>query len=82
MPVISLSESALDSVIQTLVDNHIIKDEDKDLSKDLCKDLIKKPTKRGTKRYPGVNLAFDPKPDITKCFCQNVEWRLGTSTMQ
>ena len=70
MPVISLSESALDSVIQTLVDNHIIKDEDKDLSKDLCKDLIKKPTKRGTKRYTGVNLAFDPKPDITKCFAR------------
>ena len=70
MPVISLSESALDSVIQTLVDNHIIKQEDKDLSKDLCKDLIKKPTKRGTKRYTGVNLAFDPKPDITKCFAR------------
>ena len=70
MPVISLSESALDSVIQTLVDNHIIKHEDKDLSKDLCKDLIKKPTKRGTKRYTGVNLAFDPKPDITKCFAR------------
>ena len=70
MPVISLSESALDSVIQTLVDNHIINQEDKDLSKDLCKDLIKKPTKRGTKRYTGVNLAFDPKPDITKCFAR------------